>query len=105
MTDATWGRNRSAVEETIEAMTVAGRLEGVDSARVAMVRALADAVDADPTNASLWREYRAAEISLREVGQDDGDGFKELLESLSSAVGDKADGGKKKSGKGDSGGR
>ena len=104
MTNQAWGRNRTAVEETVEALMAAGRLEGVDSARVAMVRALADAVDADPTNASLWREYRAAEISLREVGQVDDDGFKELLESLSSSVGDKADAGKKKSGKGDRGG-
>ena len=93
-----YGRNRSAVEEMLFALESLGRLEGVDSARVAMVRALADAVDQDPTNASLWREYRAAEQSLREVGDNGDDGFKELLESLSSAVGDKADGRKKKSG-------
>jgi hypothetical protein len=98
MTNQAWGRNRTAVEETVEALMAAGRLEGVDSARVAMVRALADAVDADPTNASLWREYRAAEVSLREVGENDDDGFKELLESLSSSVGDKGNAGKKKSG-------
>jgi hypothetical protein len=96
--DALYGRNRKAIEKTIEAMTALGRLDGVDSARVAMVRALADAVDADPTNASLWREYRAAEVSLREVGDNDDDGFKELLESLSSSVGDKGNAGKKKSG-------
>jgi len=93
-----YGRNRTAIEEMLAALTDAGRLENVDSARVAMVRALADAVDQDPTNASLWREYRAAEISLREVGVSDDDGFKELLESLSSEVGNKPNARKKKSG-------
>ncbi len=98
MSQEIYGRNRTAIEEMLAALTDAGRLENVDSARVAMVRALADAVDQDPTNASLWREYRAAEISLREVGVSDDDGFKELLESLSSEVGNKGNTKKKKSG-------
>jgi hypothetical protein len=98
MSATNYGRNRTAIEEMLAALTEAGRLENVDSARIAMARALADAVDQDPTNASLWREYRAAEISLREVGVSDDDGFKELLESLSSEMGNKSNARKKKSG-------
>ena len=83
-----YGRNRTAVESMLVSMRDAGRLENVDSARVAMVQALADAVDQDPTNASLWREYRAAEASLRENTAHDQDDFQELLASLSAEVRD-----------------
>lgn len=82
------GRNRSAVEETVSALEQLGRLEQIDSARVAAARALADAVDADPGNASLWREYRAALESLRQIGSDGTDDFGKLLESLSSEIRD-----------------
>jgi len=83
-----FGRNRSAVEETVGALEQLGRLEQVDSARVAAARALADAVDAEPGNASLWREYRAALESLSQIGSDSGDDFGKLIESLSSEIRD-----------------
>lgn len=83
-----YGRNRSAVEETVEALRTAGRLEQIDAARVAAAQALADAVDADPTNASLWREYRAAESALRESHDTNTDEFAQLLAALSAEVGD-----------------
>lgn len=82
------GRNRTAVEETLVALRHAGRLEQVDSARVAIVQSLADAVDADPMNASLWREFRAAESALRITDDHDQDEFGQLLEALSAEVGD-----------------
>jgi hypothetical protein len=82
------GRNRTAVEEMIEAMRSAGLLENIDAARVTMLQTLADAVDMEPTNASLWREYRAAESSIRENTAHDQDDFKELLASLSAEVRD-----------------
>ena len=82
-----YGRNRTAAEETIAALEAARRLDDTDSARVASLRSLADAVDADGTNASLWREYRAAEASLREVRDDDTDGFAELIGKLSTSMG------------------
>lgn len=81
-----FGRNRSAVELTVAALQELGRVEKVDSARVAAAQALADAVDADPGNASLWREYRAALESLRQVGDGGSDEFGKLLASLSSEI-------------------
>lgn len=78
--------NRSAAEETIDALNEAGRLDTVDSARIATLRALADAVDADGANASLWREYRAAEAALREVHDDGTDDFAALVGKLSASV-------------------
>lgn len=83
----TYLRNRTAAEEMIQALRSAGRLELIDSARVATFQSLADAVDADMTNASLWREYRAAEESLREVHDDNDSELSDLLRDLSSEMG------------------
>ena len=80
------GTNRRAAEATIDALRAAGRLETIDSARVTMLQTLADAVDKDAANASLWREYRAAETALREVSDDDTDDFASLLSQLSAKV-------------------
>lgn len=55
---------------TIEALAQLGRLEDIDAATVAVAQGLAAAVDADPTNASLWREFRAAVETLRGVGAE-----------------------------------
>ena len=81
------GRNRIAAEETIAALRSAGRLETIDSARITTFQTLADAVDADPVNASLWREYRAAETALREVNDDGNTELTEILSRLSTPVG------------------
>jgi hypothetical protein len=85
------GRNREAADATIAALRSAGRLESIDSARVATFQTLADAVDADPVNASLWREYRAAESTLREVNDDGNDELTEILGRLSTPTGDAED--------------
>ena len=82
------GRNRTAVELTVAALKKLGRLTDMDEARVTIVRALADAVDVEPLNASLWREFRAAELHLRETTDSDDDEFTALLQSLSAEVGD-----------------
>jgi hypothetical protein len=87
----TQGRNRIAADATITALRSAGRLELIDSARIAMLQTLADGVDADPVNATLWREYRAAETALREVTDDGTDELAEILSRLSTAVGDAED--------------
>jgi len=84
-------RNRIAADATITALRSAGRLELIDSARIAMLQTLADGVDADPVNASLWREYRAAETALREVTDDGTDELAEILSRLSTPVGDAED--------------
>lgn len=87
MKRANYGRNRNAVELTILALHNLGRLEDIDAAKVASAQTLADAVDVDPTNASLWREYRAAEQALRESHDTTADEFAQLLADLSAEVG------------------
>jgi hypothetical protein len=52
-----------------------------------MFLALADAVDECPDNAALWRQYREAEITLREAVDDDA-GLAEFLAGLSAPMGD-----------------
>ncbi len=57
------GRNRRAVEVTIEALNGAefdGTVRVVDEATLELVRSLADQVDADPGNAQMWRQYSEA---------------------------------------------
>jgi hypothetical protein len=90
------GRNRTAIEQTIEALRLAGRLEQVNTALIAICQTLADAVDQDPQNASLWREYRAAESALRATDDQNDDEFSSLLASLSAEVGAEAQTGTKK---------
>ena len=80
------GSNRVAAELTIRALGDAGRLDSTDAARIAALQALADSVDAHPDNASLWREYRAAEASLREIRDDDTDDLGELLSAVSATA-------------------
>lgn len=82
------GSNRQAVDEVITALQQMGRLEKVDSALVAAARSLADAVDLDPANASLWREYRAAENDLRGIGGEVDDELTQAIADLRTAVDD-----------------
>lgn len=78
---------------TIDALNGLGRLEPVDAALVANARSLAAAVDADPTNAQLRREYRAMIEMLFEVGKGTDGGFTAALEALHAAIRDSADAG------------
>jgi hypothetical protein len=81
------GTNRSALEETLEALNTAGRLETVDNARVATLRAMADQLDVDTTNSQMFRVYWDALEALTTDGNDDGP-LGELLEELFSNPGD-----------------
>jgi len=59
---------------------------GDDALTVGFVM-LAEAVDADPTNAALWGQYRAAELAVREVAnRGDDDEFSRLMAQLSADV-------------------
>jgi len=79
--------NVEAISATVAALRTAGRLEDADSALVVMALGLAGAVDADPSNASLWREYRATEARLRETGgAEASDEFTQALAKLQSPV-------------------
>lgn len=97
MARAVVGVNRKAADATVRALTRLGRIEDCDAAAVAAVRALASAVDAEPGNASLWREYRAALDTLAGVGARDGGGdeLDRVIEAIRSGaqVGDRQDSG------------
>ena len=75
-----------AAQEAVEAVRKLGVLEPEDGAILQMVVGLAAAVEADPGNASLWREYRGALNDLRKIAGDGGDSFGEAMERLSAAV-------------------
>jgi hypothetical protein len=64
-----------------------GRLEVLDAAAVQALRSMAGGLDADPSNAALWRQYREA---LRELTSDDdaGGSFEEAVAALSAEVRD-----------------
>jgi hypothetical protein len=81
------GANRTAAEATIAAMHAAGLLEDIDAARIATLRTLATVLDQQPDNASLWREYRAAEQAIRSTTHHEPDDFANLLADLSAEVG------------------
>ena len=57
------------LERTLKA--AGSRLDDHHAALVAMARGLAAAVDAEPANAALWREYRATVIALGQIAGDD----------------------------------
>lgn len=78
--------NVEAVAATLTAMREAGRLDATDSATVVVAESLARAVDDDPGNASLWREFRAALNDLRGVGASDADRdeISQIIEALRS---------------------
>ena len=77
------GPNRTAAERTL------AEFEG-PAVVAQLVRSLADAVDSEPTNASLWREYRAAVADLTRREPTEADPGAELLRRLA-ALGDTAD--------------
>jgi hypothetical protein len=79
--------NVEAVENTITTLRVEGRLGDADDAFVMMAQGLAAAVDAEPENAALWREYRAALTTLIATGSGTGDDdTQSFLVAVSTAV-------------------
>lgn len=60
-------KNITAINRTLKALDDEGTLVVVPDALVELCRSLARAVDAEPGNAALFREYRAALDDLRET--------------------------------------
>jgi len=78
--------NRGQLEQTLKELRRLGRIEKIDAAAVQALRSMAAALDADPSNAALWRQYREA---LRELTADDDDGPADAaLAELFAEVGD-----------------
>jgi hypothetical protein len=80
--------NFEAIQKTITALRTAGRLDLVDSALVETARHLARMCDEHPENASLWKEYRAAETTLRSGTQNENDGLADLAKQFDAALRD-----------------
>lgn len=74
------GPNEAALVKTLAAMGEADDLEG---ARYQMLRSLAKAVDAAPTKAALWKEYREA---LNDFKKDAADAADKNLERAFEAL-------------------
>jgi hypothetical protein len=79
------GANMRAIEETLAALKLAGRLESVDAAKVQALRSMAEALDLNPFNSQMWREYREA---IEGLTRNDGgsDQVDDLLDKLSASV-------------------
>jgi len=60
--------NHGQLEQTLRELRRLGRIEKVDAAAVQALRSMSAALDTDPANAALWRQYREA---LRELTADD----------------------------------
>lgn len=85
------GANAAAMEQTLGELKRMGRLEKVDAAKVQALRSMAEALDLNPFNSQMWKEYREAIGGL--VADDSGsDSIDELLDDLSSSVRDEAKG-------------
>jgi hypothetical protein len=63
--------NRGQLEQTLKELRRLERIGKADAAAVQALRSMAGALDEDPSNAALWRQYREA---LKELRADDGNG-------------------------------
>jgi hypothetical protein len=80
--------NSGQFERTLRELRRLGRVENIDAAAVQAVRSMARALDDDPSNAALWRQYREA---LKELTADDDHGsVDEALDALFPQVRDPA---------------
>jgi hypothetical protein len=83
--------NRGQLEQTLKELRRLGRLGKIRAAAVQALRSMAAALDADPGNAALWRQYLGA---LRELTADDDDGAAgDVLDELFAEVRDPAEAG------------
>ena len=83
------GANAKAIEVTLAELRRMGRLEQVDEARVQAVRSMAEALDLNPFNSQMWKEYREAIGGLTADDGDAGPSLDDLLDDLSTSVRDK----------------
>jgi len=80
------GDNRKALERTLIILRKLGRIEDVDAARVQTLRGIADALDADPLNAQMWRTYRDAVEDMMRQDDDANDDLEKALAAIRSSA-------------------
>jgi hypothetical protein len=78
--------NAKALAVTLGELKRLGRLEKIDTALVEAVRSMAAALDQNPSNAGLWRQYREAVEGL--TADDSAGTVDEALEELFGQVRD-----------------
>jgi hypothetical protein len=76
--------NIDALESTLSELDGLGQFETVDSAAVQGLRSMARALDTEPGNAALWRQYREA---LKEIRRADDDADRDLAAALKEIAG------------------
>lgn len=74
--------NRAALEVTLDELVRLRRFERVDAARIQTLKSLAAAVDVDPFNAQMWRQYREALADVLRVDDDADDSLAAALEEF-----------------------
>jgi hypothetical protein len=79
--------NTGQLGRTLAELQRMGRLEAIDAARVQALKSMAQALDADPFSAPLWRVYGEALRELTADG-DAGGSFEEAVAALSAEVRD-----------------
>jgi phage tail sheath protein FI len=88
---AATGPNATAIDVTLAELRRMGRLEKIDEARVQALRSMAVALDQNPFNSQMWREYREAIEGLT-ADDSNTDGVDALLDELSTPVRDASKG-------------
>jgi hypothetical protein len=82
----TGGENRKAAERFLTELRRMGRIESVDCARVQTVRGISDALDADSSNAALWKVYRDTIEDLMRQDDDANDALSQAVASINRAA-------------------
>lgn len=78
--------NVDALAETLGHLRTVGRIEAVDAAGVQALESMAAALDRDPSNAALWRQYRDALKDLLEADDDADSSLADALAEIRSAT-------------------
>jgi hypothetical protein len=76
-----------AIAETLAELKRLGRVEKIDAAAVQALRSMAAALDQNPFNSQMWREYREA-IEVLTADDSDPGSIDDLLDELSAPVRD-----------------
>lgn len=74
----------AAIERTLVELDRLGRFEEIDAARIQALRSMAAALDSNPFNSQMWREFRE---SLNEIVRADDDADDDLAAALAQIAG------------------
>lgn len=78
--------NLEALRSTLDVLRQMGRVNPIDAAQVQLLRSMAVQLDADASNAALWRQYREALDDMVRADDDVDSDLAEALASLRSAT-------------------